>query len=115
MKKKLQSKAKKILAIAAVASMLGSQFVFDKSLWTQEVYAAGFNMNGSTWAEPYLRSLYENGIMTGDTNGNMNPDKDIRPPARRSWPSTAREPASAATAPELSAQWMNPHWYRMNP
>lgn len=77
MKKKLQSKAKKILAIAAVASMLGSQFVFDKSLWTQEVYAAGFNMNGSTWAEPYLRSLYENGIMTGDTNGNMNPDKDI--------------------------------------
>ena len=29
MKKKLQSKAKKILAIAAVASMLGSQFVFD--------------------------------------------------------------------------------------
>ena len=34
-------------------------------------------MNGSKWSEPYLRSLYDNGIMSGDTNGNMNPDNDI--------------------------------------
>ena len=73
--KKMQGKAKKWIAVAAAISILGGQ-VLD-GLFLKQTYAAGFNMNGSTWAEPYLRSLYDNGIMLGDTNGNMNPDNDI--------------------------------------
>ena len=77
MMKKMQSKAKKMIAIAAAISMLTSQFFVSEGLLLKQTYAAGFNMNGSKWSEPYLRSLYDNGIMSGDTNGNMNPDNDI--------------------------------------
>ena len=77
MMKKMQGKAKKMIAVAAAVSMLGNQFFIPESLFIKQTHAAGFNMNGSKWAETYLRSLYDNGIMSGDTNGNMNPDNDI--------------------------------------
>ena len=77
MMKKMQGKAKKMIAVAAAISMLGGQVFIPEGSLLKQTYAAGFNMNGSRWAEPYLRSLYDNGIMSGDTNGNMNPDNDI--------------------------------------
>ena len=68
MMKKMQGKAKKMIAVAAAVSMLGNQFFIPESLFIKQTHAAGFNMNGSKWAETYLRSLYDNGIMSGDTN-----------------------------------------------
>ena len=50
----MQGKAKKWIAVAAAISILGGQ-VLD-GLFLKQTYAAGKNMNGSTWAEPYVRS-----------------------------------------------------------
>jgi hypothetical protein len=44
----------------------------------KKAYAGQFNMGTeNSWAEPYMKKLYDDGIMTGDSNGNMNPNKDI--------------------------------------
>lgn len=45
-----------------------------------EVYA---NTNTTTptyyghWSDPYMQNLYNRGLISGDTNGNLNPEKDI--------------------------------------
>ena len=61
-------------------------------------------MNGSKWAETYLRSLYDNGIMSGDTNGNMNPDNDI---TRAEFVSLANKAYSLKQKTSISFQDVN--------
>lgn len=40
--------------------------------------AAQFDMGVENhWSEPYMRNLYDRGLLKGDSNGNMNPDKYI--------------------------------------
>lgn len=74
-KKSLPSKLKKAVALALITVMVGADISF---VHTENAYAASFNMGVKNhWAEPYMRNLYNEGLMSGDKNGNMNPDQAI--------------------------------------
>ncbi|MDD3394525.1 MAG: S-layer homology domain-containing protein [Anaerotignum sp.] len=74
-KKSLSSKLKKAVALALMSVMLGTDLCF---VQTESAYAASFHMGVENhWAESYMRNLYNKGLMSGDKNGNMNPDQAI--------------------------------------
>lgn len=71
----LSNKLKKIVAFALVTAMTATELCF---VPTGNVYAASFNMGVQNhWAEPFMRNLYNRGLISGDKNGNMNPDSPI--------------------------------------
>ncbi len=66
---------KSILVAAALSLLINTVFMVKTE---EKAYASSFNMGvGNHWAETYMRNLYDRGIMTGDANGNMNPNKYI--------------------------------------
>ncbi|MGL4791967.1 MAG: S-layer homology domain-containing protein, partial [Anaerotignaceae bacterium] len=68
---------KRVFALIMTVT-LATGFVPLDLIGTKEVYAAGFNMGKiNHWAEESMRKLYDLGLLSGDTNGNMNPDKNI--------------------------------------
>lgn len=74
-KKSLLNKLKKATAFALVATIFTADLCY---VHTERVYAAPFNMGQENhWAEQFMRNLYNRGIISGDKNGNMNPDKPI--------------------------------------
>ncbi|WP_312060819.1 S-layer homology domain-containing protein [Anaerotignum sp.] len=74
-KKSLHSKLKRMAALTLTVAMTVTSFSF---VHTENAYAASFNMGSENhWAESFMRNLYNRGLMSGDKNGNMNPDKPI--------------------------------------
>ncbi|MDD4843179.1 MAG: S-layer homology domain-containing protein [Anaerotignum sp.] len=74
-KKMLPNKLKKTVALTLVGTMVATNLWF---VPTENVYAASFNMGVENhWAEPFMRNLYNRGLMSGDSNGNMHPDRAI--------------------------------------
>ena len=74
-KELLQSKVKRAGALILAATMVTTNVSL---LHTKEAYAASFQMGTANhWAEPYMRNLYNRGLMSGDKNGNMNPNQPI--------------------------------------
>lgn len=69
---------KKGMAILLSGLMIAGQIAIQGALGQKEVQAAPFTMGSDNhWAEPYMRVLYNEGIMRGDLQGNMNPDRKI--------------------------------------
>ncbi len=77
-RKSLHSKMKKIAALTLTAAMTVTNLSF---IHMENAYAAStpsFNMGVENhWAESFMRNLYNRGLISGDSNGNMNPDKAI--------------------------------------
>ena len=74
-KRTLPNKLKRAVALTLVTVMMATDLCF---VHTENVYAASFNMGvANHWAEPFMRNLYNRGLMSGDSNGNMNPNKPI--------------------------------------
>lgn len=77
-RKSLHSKMKKIAALTLTAAMTVTNLGF---IHIEDAYAASttsFNMGVENhWAESFMRNLYNRGLISGDRNGNMNPDKAI--------------------------------------
>ncbi|WMI80997.1 S-layer homology domain-containing protein [Anaerotignum sp. MB30-C6] len=74
-KKSMLNKLKKATAFALVSAIISADLCF---IHTESAYAASFNMGVENhWAEPFMRNLNSRGLMSGDKNGNMHPDKPI--------------------------------------
>ncbi|MGE4213294.1 MAG: S-layer homology domain-containing protein [Anaerotignaceae bacterium] len=77
-KKSVSKVSKQSVAVLLTASMVFSSvpaipFVH---YGTTQVQAASMGIENH-WAENYMLNLYERGLMRGDLEGNLNPDKDI--------------------------------------
>lgn len=70
-------KLKKVSVFLTVTAAVCAGTVFNHQ--TESIAFAGeFNMGTANhWAESYMRNLYDRGLLRGDSNGNMNPNKYI--------------------------------------
>lgn len=76
MKASWKQKSKRTLAILFTGLLLYGQGA--SGLHMQNAFGADIIGDASqSWAEPYLLNLYEKGIMRGDQEGNLNPDRNI--------------------------------------
>ncbi len=75
--KKCTKKLKKIFVFFTVTASVTAVLAFNHKI-EKEAAAGQFNMGVENhWSEPYMRNLYNRGLIQGDANGNMNPDKYI--------------------------------------
>lgn len=78
MYKDMKGKRKRILGGLLCGLLLAGQFVLPQAPGLQVAKAASFTMGTANhWAEPYMRDLFDEGVMRGDISGNMNPDRKI--------------------------------------
>ena len=76
-KKSIRKKLKKSCSFFMVTTFLVSGFSYTPK-FEKNVYANQFVMGVENhWAEPYMKNLFDRGLMRGDTKGNMNPNKYI--------------------------------------
>lgn len=74
-KKSVLNKLKKATAFALATAIISADLCL---IHTESTYAASFNMGVKNhWAEPFMQNLFTRGLISGDKNGNMNPDKPI--------------------------------------
>lgn len=75
--RKCTKKLKKVFLFFTVTASVSAIMAFNQR-FEKEANAAQFNMGVENhWSEPYMRNLYNRGLLQGDANGNMNPDKYI--------------------------------------
>lgn len=78
MKDKMKKHFKKAAAFVLTVVLTVGQIFINNSSFTAMVQAADYIMgSGNSWSEPYLQNLLNRGVMRGDQDGNMDPDRDI--------------------------------------
>lgn len=78
MKDTIKKYLKKITAFVLTTILAASQIFVAGSPFAVSVQAADYIMgSGNSWSEPYLQNLLNRGIMRGDQDGNLDPDRDI--------------------------------------
>ena len=78
MYKSAKARGKKVIGGILCGLLMAGQLLLPQAPGMQEVLAAPFTMGTQNhWAEQYMRKLFDEGIMRGDINGNMNPDRKI--------------------------------------
>lgn len=70
----LKVRFKKAAAFAVATLIVSGQTGLTVPIFQNEVYAADYTYH---WAAPYLKNLLDLGIMRGDQDGNMDPDRNI--------------------------------------